>query len=200
MFDDNQSFQVLSSGAVKLVNLDIYGSDDTGRCATIIPVSADDGGIAILGKTNLDNIASFSAVLAQIYAETTRCEGDLTVMGDAVINGGLYPFVPLDVSHGGTGATDAAVTIGGTGYSTILNGINAVRSTRIFPISMRKTSDYCTDAPSGCETDEANIILIGNSTRITATLYLFAKGSGRHIYVRDFYNGSWFDSQWTQIH
>lgn len=200
MFDDNQSFQVLSSGAVKLVNLDFYGLNDEGRCATIIPISANDGGIAILGKTNLDNIASFSAVLAQIHAETTRCEGDLTVMGDAVINGGLYPFVPLDVSHGGTGATDAALHITND-YSSVLNAINAVRNTRIFPISVQKSGTALySDMPTTNQTDEWNLLLIGNSTRITATLYLFAKGSGRHIYVRDFYNGSWFDSQWTQIH
>ena len=108
MFDDNQSFQVLSGGAVKLVNLDIYGLNDDGRCATIVPISAGDGGIDILGKTNLDNIAWLSTTLARIYADLTLCEGDLTVRGDAVIDGELHPATPLGVYFGGTGATDAA--------------------------------------------------------------------------------------------
>lgn len=107
VFDDNGSFQALYSGLVKLAGLDFY-TDADGRCAEIGAVSAGDGGIFITGKTNLDNIASFSSALAQIYADSTRCEGGLTVMGDAVINGGLYPGTPLGVFFGGTGATDAA--------------------------------------------------------------------------------------------
>ena len=106
----------------------------------------------------------------------------------------------IDITHGGTGATDAALHIEND-YSSVLNVINAVRNTRIFPISVQKSGTALySDMPTTNQTDEWNLLLIGNSTRITATLYLFAKGSGRHIYVRDFYNGSWFDSQWTQIH
>ena len=107
---------------------------------------------------------------------------------------------PLSIGNGGTGATDAALHITND-YSSVLNAINAVRNTRIFPISVQKSGTALySDMPITNQTDEWNLLLIGNSTRITATLYLFAKGSGRHIYVRDFYNGSWFDSQWTQIH
>ena len=106
----------------------------------------------------------------------------------------------INVAHGGTGATDAALHIEND-YSSVLNVINAVRNTRIFPISVQKSgTTLYSDMPTTDQTDEWNLLLVGNSTRITATLYLFAKGSGRHIYVRDFYNGNWFDSQWTQIH
>ena len=106
----------------------------------------------------------------------------------------------INVAHGGTGATDAALHIT-YDYSSVLNVINAVRNTRIFPISVQKSgTTLYSDMPTTNQTEEWNLLLVGNSTRITATLYLFAKGSGRHIYVRDFYNGSWFDGQWTQIH
>ena len=113
--------------------------------------------------------------------------------------GGNIPL-PLDPRFGGTGATDAALHTEND-YSSVLNVINAVKNTRIFPISIQKSGTALySDMPTTNQTEEWNLLLVGNSTRITATLYLFGKGNGKHIYVRDFYKGSWFDSQWTQIY
>ena len=107
---------------------------------------------------------------------------------------------PLRVDNGGTGATTPALYVTNN-YTSILDVINAVRNTRIFPISVQKSGTALySDMPTTNQTEEWNLLLVGNSTRITATLYLYAQGSRRHIYVRDFYNGNWTDGQWTQIH
>ena len=120
--------------------------------------------------------------------------------GGAVLRNILTDKSPVTSPQGGTGTTDAALYVTNN-YTSILDVINTVRNTRIFPISIQKSGTALySDMPTTNQTDEWNLLLIGNSTRITATLYLFGKGNERHIYVRDFYNGSWFDSQWMQIH
>ena len=147
--------------------------------------------------------------LVDLYNHELRFTGDATIngalsVGDAATTRANLGVVGtsdvINVAHGGTGATDAALHITND-YSSVLNVINAVRNTRIFPISVQKSGTALySDMPTTNQTEEWNLLLVGNSTRITATLYLFALGSGKHIYVRDFYNGSWFDNQWMQIH
>lgn len=106
-FDDNNSFQALYNGTVKLVNLYFYGPNDTGKCAGIVPIINGNDGIIITGKTSLDFLASISSDVARFYADA-RCDGDLVVNGDVIIDGALSIGTPLSVGNGGTGATDAA--------------------------------------------------------------------------------------------
>jgi len=102
----------------------------------------------------------------------------------------------INIAHGGTGATKAAVTITDN-YSSVLNAINAVKGTRIFPISIQKntTSSY-SDMPSGYETYEWNLLLFGDATRMTALLHIYTTSS---LYIRNFYSGNWLTS-WVQLH
>lgn len=103
----------------------------------------------------------------------------------------------IDIAHGGTGATTAAVTITND-YSSILNVINAVKNTRIFPISIQKNqgSSY-SDMPSGMETQEWNLLLIGDKDRLSAMLYIYNIASNP-IYVRQFVSDHWLYN-WVQI-
>lgn len=105
----------------------------------------------------------------------------------------------INVAHGGTGATTAAVSITNN-YSSVLNTINAVKGTRIFPISIQKngTSSY-SDMPSGYETTEWNMLLIGDAMRMTALLFIhFNASPNNQVFSRNFYNGSWLTA-WSQI-
>jgi len=106
---------------------------------------------------------------------------------------------PLPVNNGGTGAITQAVTIT-IEYSSILNAINAVKDTRIFPISVQKNGSVSySDMPSGItDTAEWNMLLVGDKTRITAILYLFAYGTA-HAFVREFFLDHW-STTWTQIY
>ena len=68
--------------------------------------------------------------------------------------------------------TDAGMTIT-TDYSTVLGAINAVKDTRIFPISIQKNgTELFNDMPAGYGNNEWNLLLVGDSTRMTATLYI----------------------------
>lgn len=105
---------------------------------------------------------------------------------------------PVGIPQGGTGATTSAVTITND-YSSVLNVINAVKGTRIFPISIQKNqrSSY-SDMPSGNETDEWNLLLVGDSMRLIANLYIYRGDQTPKMYLRHVYNGAWLNS-WIQV-
>lgn len=118
--------------------------------------------------------------------------------GGPVLRNILTDKSPVTVPQGGTGATTAAVTITND-YSSVLNAINAVKGTRIFPISIQKNqgSSY-SDMPSGNETDEWNLLLVGDSMRLTANLYIYRGDQNPKMYLRHAYNGAWIGN-WTQV-
>lgn len=143
-----------------------------------------------LGHNN-DNVMAFYEYGGQFDFVKSRGGTDTTLFqvrdGDSA--------APLPVNNGGTGVTTQAVTITND-YSSILNVINAVKDTRIFPISVQKAggSSY-NDMPSGYDTKEWNMLLIGDAMRMTTLLFIF---SGQ-VFSRIFYNGSWLTT-WAQIY
>ena len=123
----------------------------------------------------------------------------MSVIGNAVFSSvradSLDLFYSLPITSGGTGANTAAVNIT-TQYHDIEEAINDVRESRAFPISLQKTGDsYYSDMPTGYETAEWNMELVGNGGRLTAFLFLYGQ---TFVYRRDFYNGSWWTG-WTKI-
>ena len=96
---------------------------------------------------------------------------------------------PLGIPYGGTGATTPALHIT-TQYVSIAEAINTVCESRVFPISLQKSgARYYGDMPTGYEQAEWNMELVGDSTRLTAFLFLYGQTG---VYKRDFYNGSWY--------
>jgi len=142
-----------------------------------------------------DNVMQFFEYGGQFDFIKTTSGSNTTLFQ---IKNGVSAY-PLPINNGGTGATTAAVTITND-YSSVLNAINAVKGTRIFPISIQKngTASY-SDMPSGYETTEWNMLLIGDSIRITALMFIFyGTSSNNQVFSRKVFGSAW-DSEWSQI-
>jgi hypothetical protein len=129
--------------------------------------------------------------LGQFYVSGPRGTFRVDLDNDEVYVAGLSIRLdnPLSIGNGGTGATTPALVVTNQ-YVSILEAINEVRGSRVFPISLQKNGTrYYGDMPSGYEQAEWNMELVGDSTRLTAFLFLYGQTG---VYKRDFYNGSWY--------
>ena len=129
--------------------------------------------------------------LGQFYVSGPRGTFRVDLDNDEIYVAGLSIRLdnPLSIGNGGTGATTPALVVTNQ-YVSILEAINEVRGSRVFPISLQKNGTrYYGDMPSGYEQAEWNMELVGDSTRLTAFLFLYGQTG---VYKRDFYNGSWY--------
>lgn len=143
---------------------------------------------------NLPTIPSTVTTGDELAVErgTTTYKIDYNALAEAILNRlGAGTDGIVDITHGGTGDTTAAVYIEAQ-YSSLLDAINAVRNNRTFPISIQKTgySSY-SDLPSDIDDDieEFCAVLLGDKTRLICLLFIY--GGVNSVFYRRFYNGSW---------
>ena len=85
-----------------------------------------------------------------------------------------------------------------SGGGTIAAVINSIRGNNAFPVSIQKngTASY-SDCPAGYLTNEWNLLLFGDSARLTAILSIYPADVS--VFKRDFFNGDWIGS-WMRLH
>ena len=87
-------------------------------------------------------------------------------------------------------------------YSSVLDAINAFRTSKTFPFTIQKAgSSAYTDLPSELSsTCEWNVVCTGDKERITAVLTVYTGGSSRNgwSWTSNIYNGSYI-LNWTSV-
>jgi hypothetical protein len=168
-----------------------------------IPIWDADGTGEPTKKITAQQLAAAVVALANLVtgvkgnAESSFRTGDVNLTPANI--GAVATSAVIDIPHGGTGATTAAVVISNE-YTSVLDVINSIANTRAFPINVQKSGySIYNDMPTGFEGTEWSMVLTGDATRCIALLYIY-ENTG--VFKRDYFNstgvGIW-NTGWIKV-